>query len=295
MISSHMRASRKRTTRGHVAAPLGRKKRKAGGSPACSKVCSTAGAGAGTTAAAAAANHKVAMSLYRKYQPGLGHDGDGLYGALTNNSLAALFAALPCAGRRVCDIGAADGKVLLAALAHGARAAHGVEVAGDALVGKFDSMVAKLRQEGVVGAGQTAGLKCNVNVARLPTAQEGSVEAMLAGCFPEEFSDLVATKPGRASCPRDLLITAVWHGFNVEAKQALLKLLAQSQCVERFVVVGPQSFPYGRADEILAFLKDDAGCTWKPQVTSNIVVKLSGGGETYHAITVSSEMKKESK
>ena len=162
-------------------------------------------------------------------------------------------------------------------------------------VGKFDSMVAKLRQEGVVGAGQTAGLKCNVNVARLPTAQEGSVEAMLAGCFPEEFSDLVATKPGRASCPRDLLITAVWHGFNVEAKQALLKLLAQSQCVERFVVVGPQSFPYGRADEILAFLKDDAGCTWKPQVTSNIVVKLSGGGETYHAITVSSEMKKESK
>ncbi len=291
-ISGQFRATRKRATRGHaVVSPAGKRRK---GPGASAGIVSIAGAGAGTTAAAAAANHKVAMSLYRKYQPGLGHDGDGLYGALTDNSLTALFAALPCAGRRVCDIGAADGKVLLAALAHGARAAHGVEVAGDALVGKFDSMVAKLREKHVIHSGQTAGLKCNVNVAQLPLDQNGSVEAMLAGCFPEEFSDLVGAR-AKQTCPRELLVTAVWHGFNVEAKQALLRLLAKSQSVERFVVVGPQSFPYGRPDEILAFLEDDAGCTWSPKVTSDIVVKLSGGGESYHAITVSSMAKNKSK
>eukprot|EP00946_MAST-07B_sp_MAST-7B-sp1_P002422 g2422.t1 len=263
MISNHM-PSRKRggPRRGGV-----RKKRKPAAGPAAELTHSD--------------RHKSAMSMYQRYQPGLGHDGDGLYGALTKNSLASLFEQLQCAGRRVIDIGAADGKVLLAALAHGASAAYGVEVAGDALVGKFDSMVEKLRGVGVIGEGQRAGLKCNVDVSRLPKSQD-SIEAMLANCFPEEFSDSTVGED------TGLIVTAVWHGFNVEAKQALLKLFARSQCLDRFVVVGPQLFPYGRPEEILTFLKEDAKCKWKPRVTSNIVVKLSGGGETYRAITVSS-------
>lgn len=232
--------------------------------------------------------HKVAMSTYRRYKPGLGHDGNGLYGALTSRSLSTIFGSLNVKGRRVIDVGAADGKVLLAALAHGANSAHGVEVAGDALVNKFDSMVEKLRTLGIVSSSQSAGLKCNINVASLPTGCD-SIEKMLADCFPDEFADLVSDSSMAKSDVNSskILVTAVWHGFNIEAKQALLKLLARSSCVDSFVVVGPQTFPYGRPQEILDFLIEEANCKWRPKVTSNAVVKLAGGGETYHAITVS--------
>ena len=56
--------------------------------------------------------------------------------------------------------------------------------------------------------------------------------------------------------------------------------------MDRFVVVGPQSFPYGTPGEILDFLQDE-GCQWAPREAANMVVKLSGGGETYHAIVIS--------
>lgn len=222
-----------------------------------------------------------AMSVYRRFSPGLGHDGDGLYGALTNNSLKNLMTELNVAGTRVVDIGAADGKVLLAALACGALSAHGVEVAGDALENKFDSMIKVLCRDGVLTTAQTARLKCKVNVAELPEECGDNMEGMLSHYFPQEFSasDTVATESSK------LIIVAVWHGFNVEAKQALLRSLCKSQVVDRFVVVGPQNFPYGKPDEILEFMADEK-CQWQPKALESLVVKLSGGGETYRATVI---------
>ena len=235
-----------------------------------------------------------AMSTYRRYSPGLGHDGDGLYGALTNNSLKHLMEELNVDGCRVVDIGAADGKVLLAALACGAKMAHGVEVAGDALENKFDSMIQELRRDGVLSEEQPARLKCRVNVAHLPSGCGDNVEGMLSHYFPEEYKRSKkksvknaknAKNAASAKGEGELVVIAVWHGFNVEAKQALLQSLCQSQMVEKFVVVGPQNFPYGKSDEILEFLNEKK-CKWKPRSLQDLVVKLSGGGETYRATVI---------
>jgi hypothetical protein len=217
-----------------------------------------------------------AMTVYRRFSPGLGHDGDGLYGALTNNSLKHLMEKLNVNGTRIVDIGAADGKVLLAGLASGAVSAHGVEVAGDALEDKFDNMITVLQRDGVLLTSQTARLKCKVNVAQLPTECGNNMEGMLSHYFPEEFNI------SDSNSDSELIIIAVWHGFNVEAKQALLRCLCKSKTVSRFVVVGPQNFPYGKSDEILEFMKDEK-CIWKPKAVDKLVVKLSGGGETYRA------------
>jgi hypothetical protein len=229
-----------------------------------------------------------AMSTYRRYSPGLGHDGDGLYGALTNNSLRHLMEEINVGGCRVVDIGAADGKVLLAALACGAKMAHGVEVAGDALENKFDSMIRELRRDGVLSEEQPARLKCKVNVARLPDGCGDNVEGMLSHYFPEDYASVFGKKKTGAkssSSNGKLVVIAVWHGFNVEAKQALLRCLCESRIVEKFVVVGPQNFPYGKSDEILEFLRDEK-CKWKPRSLKDLVVKLSGGGETYRATVI---------
>ena len=223
------------------------------------------------------------MSTYRRYSPGLGHDGDGLYGALTNNSLKNLMENLDVKGTRVVDIGAADGKVLLAALGCGAISAHGVEVAGDVLETKFDSMVNELRKDNIVTESQRARLRCKVNVAKLPTECGDNVESMLAHYFPQEFGSNPDTTTEENNA--ELVIVAVWHGFNVEAKQALLRSLSKSKLINRFVVVGPQNFPYGRSDEILEFLKDEK-CKWRPKSLQDLVVKLSGGGETYRATVI---------
>jgi hypothetical protein len=229
------------------------------------------------------------MSTYRRYSPGLGHDGDGLYGALTNNSLKHLMEELNVAGTRVVDIGAADGKVLLAALACGAVSAHGVEVAGDALENKFDSMINELRKDSVLSTSQTARLRCKVNVAKLPDGCGNNVEGMLSHYFPNEFTDGNGNgneeEHENENSNAELVVVAVWHGFNVEAKQALLNSLCKSGLVNRFVVVGPQNFPYGRSDEILEYMKDQK-CKWKPKSLQDLVVKLSGGGETYRATVI---------
>jgi hypothetical protein len=218
-----------------------------------------------------------AMSIYRRFSPGLGHDGDGLYGALTNQSLKKLMVSLDMENTRIVDIGAADGKVLLAGLACGAVSAHGVEVCGDCLEDKFDSMIRLLKRDKVLSTAQVARLKCKVNVAELPEECGSTVEGMLAHYFPEEY-----TTDETNSDEPELIVIAVWHGFNVAAKQALLRLLCKSTVVSRFVVVGPQNFPYGKSDEILEFMKEE-NCQWQPKALQSIIVKLSGGGETYRA------------
>ena len=169
-------------------------------------------------------NYSFTMSIFKKFSPGLGHDGDGLYGTLTNSSLRNLVENLGVEGKTLIDIGAADGKVMLAALALGAKSVYGVELAGSSLETKFDAMVRKLR-DGFLRQDQKAALKCNTDIVKLKL---GSISEILRHQFPS----MHRVTPGR-----NVLVSAVWHGFNVEAKEALLTILSRSQHVKRFSLV----------------------------------------------------------
>ena len=46
--------------------------------------------------------------------PGLGHDGVGLYGTLTNTTMRRMIERVECEDRTHVDVGAADGKVRVA-------------------------------------------------------------------------------------------------------------------------------------------------------------------------------------
>ena len=174
-------------------------------------------------------------------------------------------------GKTLIDIGAADGKVMLAALALGAKSVYGVELAGSSLETKFDAMVRKLR-DGFLRQDQKAALKCNTDIVKLKL---GSISEILRHQFPS----MHRVTPGR-----NVLVSAVWHGFNVEAKEALLTILSRSQHVKRFSLVGPVKKDYGKSEDVLAFVrKANPKCRIKS--ISNESATLSGGGEKYRALT----------
>eukprot|EP00945_MAST-04E_sp_MAST-4E-sp1_P008966 g8966.t1 len=211
------------------------------------------------------------MGIFKKFSPGLGHDGDGLYGTLTNNSLRCLVENLGVEGKTLIDIGAADGKVMLAGLALGAKSVYGVELAGSSLEVKFDAMVRKLR-EGYLRPAQKAALKCNTDIVKLKL---GTISEILLHQFPS----MHRITPGR-----NVVVSAVWHGFNIEAKEALLTILSRSQHVARFTLVGPVKKDYGVSEDVLAFVKQsNPKCRIKK--ISNESATLSGGGEKYRALT----------
>ena len=181
------------------------------------------------------------------------------------------------------DVGAADGKVMLGALALGAARSYGLEVSGPALRDKFEAMLLSLRSRPAVQVG-VGELLCNTDITEL----DGNVERWLADCFASfnAVAGNVAAAPAQPKRRRDIAVSAVWHGFNVEAKEALLAALADSQRVSTFTLVGPTKKDYGTSAKVLdfvqsrrtdglvnvAFLHDDT-------------VKLAGGGESYHALT----------
>lgn len=198
-----------------------------------------------------------AMSLFAKFEPGLGHDGVGLYGTLTDASVRLMLERVGVRGRTHLDVGAGDGKVMMGALAAGAARSFGVEIAGDALETKFRAMKAKL--EAACDATLEGELRCGVDI----TEFESPVDQWL--------DELVG----------DVVVTAVWHGFNVEAKESLLAALARSSRVRNFTLVGPVRKDYGTAAAVHAFflrfgtplrlLHDDRATL--------------AGGESYRALT----------
>ena len=220
-------------------------------------------------------NFKTAMTIFKKYCPGLGHDGDGLYGTLTNNSLHDIMTEIQPKGKTLVDIGAADGKVLLAGLAFQANFTLGIELAGDALEIKFNAMINGIKKKTnsvFPTSEQVASLKCCTDITSF---NSGNISELLITCFPRSFR----MKPGK-----HIVICAVWHGFTITAKQSLLKRLAKSHFVKSFTLVGPQLKDYGKPDEVLEYMKkQNPRCT--VYKVSSLPVKLSGGGEQYQAIT----------
>lgn len=220
-------------------------------------------------------NFKIAMKIFKKYCPGLGHDGDGLYGTLTNNSLQHIMNEIQPREKILVDIGAADGKVLLAGLSFGAHAAFGMELAGDALETKFEAMINGLKKETnfrFPSNEQMARLKCSTDIT---TFKSGTTSDMLLSCFPKSFKMV----PGK-----NILVCAVWHGFTISAKESLLRRLANSHFVESFTLVGPQLKDYGKPEEVLAYMKNE-NPRFSVRKVSSSPVKLSGGGEHYQAVT----------
>ena len=219
-------------------------------------------------------NYSLAMTVFKKYCPGLGHDGEGLYGTLTNNSLSNIMKTVRPKGKCIVDVGAADGKVLLAGLAFQAKSAFGIELAGDSLVTKFNAMINSIKDK-TMGAfpteNQAACLKCNTDILKF---ESGSMTDLLTQCF----SGIFRIRPGK-----NIVVCAVWHGFTIKAKESLLKRLANSHFVQSFMVVGPQLKDYGKSTEVVDFLKQqNPKCT--AHHVSSIPVTLSGGGEHYRAM-----------
>lgn len=206
----------------------------------------------------------AAMSVFAKYSPGLGHDGRGLYGSLTNESLRRMLerhAFDPVTTHL--DIGAGDGKVMLGALALGVAHSFGVEIAGSALSNKFEAMRSVLASK--IGA-INAELRCEIDVADLDETR--GIEGWLGDVFAHNST-------------AELCVTAVWHGFTVESKECVLKALAHSRRVSTFSLVGPVRKDYGNAKDVLEFFSRFD----KPTNLLYDDKATLAGGESYRALT----------
>lgn len=225
-------------------------------------------------------NHIAAMRAYRRFVPGLGHDGCGLFGTLTDDSLRRIMGKLSLQDAYVVDIGAADGKILLAALSHGARSAHGVDVAGDCLETKYAAIVAELKcmTPPAIESHQSTALRCKIDIRN---SEARSIEAFLALVFP-----LCAQYTATSAAAPNLVVVSNWHGFAVDAKQRLMKYVARSNRTAKFCVVGPRRQPYGTADEIVAYLEDYGWVDVQRAPRDDLVVALSGSGEKHHAVII---------
>lgn len=216
------------------------------------------------TKRAANGSWAAAMSVFAKYSPGLGHDGRGLYGSLTNESLRRMLerhAFGPVTTHL--DVGAGDGKVMLGAVALGAAHSFGVEIAGSALSNKFEAMRTVLAS--TIGA-VNAELRCEIDVADLDETR--GIEGWLGNVFEHN----VAT---------EVCVTAVWHGFTVESKECVLRALAHSRRVSTFSLVGPVRKDYGNAKDVLEFFSRFA----KPTNLLYDDKATLAGGESYRALT----------
>jgi len=211
------------------------------------------------------ARWKKAMSIFQKFQPGLGHDGTGLYGTLTAGTMRTMIERCEVVGRTHVDVGAADGKVLLGALSLGAAHVYGVEISGDGLQTKFEGMRDVLAQSHAMGA-SSARLACSIDICDLRGA---TVEAWLNEVFNE-------------SDDTEITVSAVWHGFNTEAKETLLSACARSQRVTRFSLIGPAKRDYGNPEAVIDWVGQCGGAC---KLVGDDKGHLSGSGENQRIMT----------
>lgn len=223
--------------------------------------------------------HVAAMRAYRRFVPGLGHDGCGLFGTLTDESLRRLMSSLLVHDGHVIDIGAADGKMLLSALTLGAKSAHGVEIAGGCLELKYSAVINALWRLNppAIESHQVTGLRCSIDICE---SNQHTIEAFLAVAFPH------SAQFAAAGATPDLIVISHWHGFTISAKQELMKHVARSTRVVQFCVIGPLRQPYGSADEIVSYLRDYGWARAQRAPGDDLIVALSGSGEKYHAIII---------
>lgn len=209
----------------------------------------------------------LAMSLFKKFMPGLGHDGTGLYGTLTNGTLRKMLDRCNVKDCTHVDVGAADGKVLMGAMSLGAKNAYGVEISGDALATKFNAMRDELART-FPNAGEAA-LMTSTDICdlRAPT-----VEGWLTEVFGSDA----------AADGSELTVSAVWHGFNIEAKEALLEACAASARVTRFSLIGPAKRDYGNPHHVIEFVEKRGA---KVELVGDDLAHLSGSGENQRVIT----------
>merc|ERR1711939_626404 len=195
------------------------------------------------------ARWKKAMSIFQKFQPGLGHDGTGLYGTLTAGTMRTMIERCEVVGRTHVDVGAADGKVLLGALSLGAAHVYGIEISGDGLQTKFEGMRDVLAQSHSMGA-SSARLACSIDICDLRGA---TVEAWLNEVFNE--SD-------------DTEIT--------------LSACARSQRVTRFSLIGPAKRDYGNPEAVIDWVGQQGGAC---KLVGDDKGHLSGSGENQRIMT----------
>lgn len=212
-----------------------------------------------------AAKWKKAMQIFRRFQPGLGHDGVGLYGTLTNGTMRTMIDRCDVAGKTHVDVGAADGKVLLGALALGAAHVYGLEISGPGLSDKFHAMRDILAQDHPLG-GSAARLATSIDICDL---RGSTVEAWLG----EVFSENTDT---------EITVSAVWHGFNTEAKEALLSACATSARVTRFSLIGPAKRDFGNPEAVIEFVGQAGGACI---LVGDDKAHLSGSGENQRVMT----------
>jgi hypothetical protein len=208
---------------------------------------------------------KQAMSIFRKFMPGLGHDGVGLYGTLTNATMRRMIERLECEDHTHVDVGAADGKVLLGAMALGARNAYGLEISGPALADKFHAMRDKLAVHFPMSGDARLATSTDITELRGP-----SVDDWLSEVF------------GVADDGSKITVSAVWHGFDPPAKEALLAACAASPRVSRFSLIGPSKRDYGKPEAVLDFLALHGA---KADLVGDDNANLSGSGENQRVMT----------
>lgn len=208
---------------------------------------------------------KNAMSIFRKFEPGLGHDGTGLYGTLTNATLRKMLDRCDVAGRTHVDVGAADGKVLLGATALGAKHAYGIEISGPALATKFEAM-----RDMAAHSFPTDGEKKLATGTDITELEGATVEAWLDEVF------------GAGTDDTEITVSAVWHGFNIEAKEALLAACAKSSRVARFSLIGPAKRDYGGPEAVLDYVKANGA---RAEMVGDDLAHLSGSGENQRVMT----------
>jgi len=213
------------------------------------------------------AKWKNAMSIFRKFEPGLGHDGTGLYGTLTNATLRRMLERCDVVGKTHVDVGAADGKVLLGATALGAKHAYGLEISGPALATKFEAMrdmqATKFPSDG------EKQLATGTDITEL----DGStVEAWLAETF----------GAGGDDDDSEITVSAVWHGFNTDAKECLLAACATSARVCRFSLIGPAKREYGGPEAVIDYVKSRGA---RAELVGDDLAHLSGSGENQRVMT----------
>jgi len=209
-----------------------------------------------------------AMSIFRKFMPGLGHDGVGLYGTLTNGTLRKMLERCDVEGRTHVDVGAADGGVLLGAMALGAKHAYGLEIGSPAYTDKFDNMMIQLSEQ-FPSAGE-ARLATSTDICDLRAA---TVEGWLAEVF---------ARGGAVDDDSEITVSAVWHGFNIEAKEALLAACAASDRVVRLSLIGPAKRDFGKPESVIEFV---ASCGARAELVHDDLAHLSGSGENQRVMT----------
>ena len=152
-------------------------------------------------------------------------------------------------------------------MALGARHAYGLEISGPALADKFHAMRDKLVGAGFPASG-AALLKTGTDICDLAGA---SVESWLAECFGAAEDDETA-----------ITVSAVWHGFNIEAKECLLGAIARSARVTRFSLIGPCKRDFGNPERVIEYV---SSCGAKCELVRDELAHLSGSGENQRFMT----------